>query len=209
MKKKLKRNSKMFLLHSKNYSNQCWHYIPKGKKCPRELVRKQLLVNLEGVNSSPSGQMSIQKVAGFLFVWNVCVFIRRLMSWRSVKLTWESSWFRLVILLGVNWAVPVTISKISPKQKIYKNAKMSLNIPQIFSYMVPTALTSLVRLIRHNTARDYFPRHLMSGRFNPQLCSMLMSVTYNIFCLEIIYAVPQNLPSAILDDLHPQWDLIT
>lgn len=68
----------------------------------------------------------------------------------------------------------------------------------------PTALTSLVRLIRHNTARDYFPRHLMSGRFNPQLCSMLMSVTYNIFCLEIIYAVPQNLPSAILDDLHPQ-----
>ena len=67
----------------------------------------------------------------------------------------------------------------------------------------PTALTSHMWLIRNNAARDYFPRHLMSGRFNPQLCSILMSVTCNIFCLEIIYAVPQNLPSAILDDLHP------
>lgn len=69
-----------------------------------------------------------------LWFW-VYEFIGRSIRRRSVKLSWESWWFQLLISPDMSWASPVPPSKISWKQIIYKNTKMSLNIPQIFSYM--------------------------------------------------------------------------
>lgn len=65
----------------------------------------------------------------------VCEFIGRSVRWRSVKLSQESWWFQLLMFPDMSWASPIPASKISQKQIIYKNTKMSLNIPQIFSYM--------------------------------------------------------------------------
>lgn len=62
--------------------------------------------------------------------WKVCK------RWRSVKLSWESWWFQLLMFPDMSWTSPIPASKISRKQIIYKNTKMSLNIPQIFSYML-------------------------------------------------------------------------
>lgn len=65
----------------------------------------------------------------------MCEFIGRSIRWRSVKLSWENGWFQLLMFSDMSWAAPIPASKISWKQIIYKNTKMSLNIPQIFSSM--------------------------------------------------------------------------